>query len=660
MSFAFPSFLWALSVLSIPIIIHLFNFRRTKRIYFSNNRLLKQIKQETTQKRKLKQYLVLASRLSFLLFLVLAFAQPFLPAKEQITSGHQVVIYLDNSLSMSGKVGEKTRALDAGQSIAKEIMQVFPSETRFKIITNDFAPFSNSFKTKNELEDILSQVRLSPISRTFEEIKSRMDADRTNEDIFWISDFQQSTLGKIQAMDSANQWHLVPIEYEKNLSNLFVDSVYRDNPFAISGEKNTITAKIRNVGSTNREDLVVKLIINGIQSATTTFSCEANAAVELSFDLPSGLKKFNEAKFIINDFPVSFDNEFFFTINFGERINIVEIKQEKNVSPIELVFGNTSLFNVKSFLAGNVNYSLIKEADLVVINSLVTIDPALAATLKDYQRAKGSLLLIPNEKPDLNSYQSFVRNNPLSLVQKSEMAELEKPDFQNPFFKNVFEERNNAIGMPKAKRFLNWESDRSAILKFKDGQPYLSQFDKTFLLASPLSKEFTDFQAHALFVPIMYRLAATGKKNIPTLYHSLDDSFITIRADSISADEPIKMVGLQEIVPSQRRNGEAVLLELPRYLVGQGFYSVVHKVDTLDKVALNLDKKESLLKQLTLAEIKTEVGTGKNISFFNSSSSSSFGTEIKERYLGTTLWKQALLLVLLFLLAEVLLIRFLK
>src|SRR6267142_6603856 len=109
MSLVYPSFLWALSALAIPIIIHLFNFRKTTRIYFSNTRFLRQVKEETTQKRRLKQYLVLASRLLFLLFLVLAFAQPFLPAKEQITSGKDIIIYLDNSFSMSAQAAEKTR-----------------------------------------------------------------------------------------------------------------------------------------------------------------------------------------------------------------------------------------------------------------------------------------------------------------------------------------------------------------------------------------------------------------------------------------------------------------------------------------------------------------------------------------------------------------------
>ncbi|MBL0031994.1 MAG: BatA domain-containing protein [Bacteroidetes bacterium] len=82
MQFIYPEFLFALSVLAIPIIIHLFNFRRFKKIYFTNVRFLKEIKQDTQSKSKLKHLLVLLSRLLALTFLVLAFAQPFIPAKQ--------------------------------------------------------------------------------------------------------------------------------------------------------------------------------------------------------------------------------------------------------------------------------------------------------------------------------------------------------------------------------------------------------------------------------------------------------------------------------------------------------------------------------------------------------------------------------------------------
>jgi hypothetical protein len=158
MSFVYPSFLWALTVLSIPIIIHLFNFRKTTKIYFSNTRFLRQVKQETTQKRKLKQYLVLASRLLFLLFLVLAFAQPFLPAQEQTTAGKNITLYVDNSYSMTAPVREKVRGFDAAIAFVNQITQAFPPDTRYRILTNDFAPFSNTYKSKSELVDLISQL----------------------------------------------------------------------------------------------------------------------------------------------------------------------------------------------------------------------------------------------------------------------------------------------------------------------------------------------------------------------------------------------------------------------------------------------------------------------------------------------------------------------
>ena len=245
-------FLWALTALSIPIIIHLFNFRKTTRIFFSNIRFLKQIKQETTQKRRLKKYLVLASRLLFIFFLVIAFAQPFLPAREQVGAQKNIAIYLDNSFSMSAPVNGKTRALDAGISFVREIVDLFPAETRFKLLTNDFAPFSNSYKSGAEINDQLSQVRLSPISRTLGEITRRIGEPGSS--VFWVSDFQKSTIGSEIMVDSSWQLRLVPVAYDQ-LSNVFVDTVFLDNPFVIGGEKNAVRVRLRNNGPRTIEGL---------------------------------------------------------------------------------------------------------------------------------------------------------------------------------------------------------------------------------------------------------------------------------------------------------------------------------------------------------------------------------------------------------------------
>ena len=664
MNFLYPSFLWALGVLSIPILIHLFNFRRTIRVFFSNTRFLKHVKEVTVAKRKLKHYLILASRLLFLLFLVLAFAQPVIPAREQANASQNMVIYLDNSQSMSAQVGEKTRGLDAAMRMAESIVEVFPPDTHYKLITNDFAPFSNSFKTKGETVDLLTQLRLSPVTRSFSEVSERIkqSADSRSQEIFWISDFQKSTLGSIPtSWDSISRLHLVPVSFVPT-SNVFVDSAWLENPFAAGGEKNVLTLKMQNDGSKDIEQLNLKLTINAIQSATAAVNIPKKGFREAHFDLANGLSGLNEAKISFNDFPVSFDNEFFLAFNFTEKINVVEIRNSTQPTVIESVFGNKEVFSFQGFSVSNFNYSVLETTDLVVLNGVNRIDQSLAATLRSYLDRYGVLLLIPSKDADIDSYQRFT-GRAIQLRKDASPEDIDKPDFNDPFFENVFEERTVSLAMPKASRFLNWGADRSAVLRFKDDQPFLSRFDqggKLFILASPIQPEFTDFVNHALFVPVMYRIAASGKKDEKRLYYTLKENFITLDTDSISGEEPLRLAGQQEIVPAQRKVGNRVMFDIPKFSIAQGFYRVMNKRDTLDLLAFNLDKEESLLDQFNGTEVKKMLGDGSNISIFEAGAAEAFSNEIKARYLGKPLWKYALTLALVFLLAEVLLIRFLK
>jgi Aerotolerance regulator N-terminal len=657
MSFVYPAFLWALAALSIPIIVHLFNFRKTLKIYFSNTRFLRQVKEETTQKRKLKQYLVLASRLLFLLFLVLAFAQPFLPATEQLGPGKNKVIYLDNSFSMSVPVEEKLRGLDAAILFAQQIGEVFPADTRYRLITNDFAPFSNNYKTKAELTDLLAQIRLSPVSRSADEIKSRVGA--TPDEVFWISDFQKSTWGhEVAPFDTTRQWHLVPIGVTST-SNIFVDSLYLENPFVVGGEKNAIRVKLRNNGLRRVEGLVVKLTMNGVQAATASATLEPQSGSELSFELSAGLAGPNNGVVSFNDFPVSFDNEFFFTVNFSKPVRVVEIKPSNEISFVEKVFGNRQLFHFRSFLGANIDYSAIAQADLVVINGLNRVDMALSTTLQTYRQRGRTILVVPGLQPDVDSYAAAFSMPNLKWLSVSEQEELDRPDYNNPLFENIFEERSAQMAMPKATKALDWGADPSAILKFRSGQPFLSQVGSVYLMASPLDRKFTDFYSHALFVPVMYRLAALGRKNESKPYYFLAENTVTIQADSLYGDEPVRLVGAQELIPPQRKEVDRVVMELPKFSMSAGFYQVLFRQDTLDQVAFNMERNESVLDHFGGTDLQLNYGN-RFVSVFEATSPSAFSNEIKARYLGTPLWKQALVLALLFLLVEILLIRFLK
>ncbi len=667
MSFVFPAFLWALTALSVPIIVHLFNFRKTQKIYFSSNRFLRQVQEATSAKRRLKHYLILASRLLFLLFLILAFAQPFIPASEQVSARQNIILYLDNSLSMSVPVEEKTRALDAGIQIAAQVVDIFQPDTRFQLITNDFAPFSNTYKTKAEVSDLLTQVRLSPVSRTFKEVKERIDLTNRSarqDEIFWISDFQKSTIGNLEPalLDSTQRLHLVPLPLQP-LANIFVDTAYLENPFVVGGEKNTLHVKLRNDGARAVEQLLVKLSVDGIQTGTSSVSIPAKGAMSTSFDLVSVNLRISKAVISFNDYPVSFDNEFNLALNFSEKVRVVEIKNTTTATAIERVFGNKELFGFRSFDARNVNYAAFEETDLIVVNGLDRLDASLVQALRRYVLQGGALLVVPSATPDVTSYRSLLAIQTLTLAGEGPLTELDHPDFINPFFENVFEERSTRLVLPRAKPVLQWGADRSALLKFKDDKPFLSQFNQTgklFLLASPLQDGYNELQHNFLFLPVMYRMATSAKKADWKPYYSLNETLITMRVDSLSGEQPLRLIGQQEIIPVQRKLSDRILLELPRHAMQAGFYHAVIGRDTIGLFAFNLSSRESLLEQWLGEAVKNQLGGSANITLFEGNSSETFSSEIKARYLGKPLWKYALILALFFLLVEILLIRFLK
>ncbi|HYF68364.1 MAG TPA: BatA domain-containing protein [Ohtaekwangia sp.] len=667
MSFLYPSFLWALAVLSIPVIIHLFNFKRTTRVYFSNTRFLKKVKESTTAKRKLKHYLILLSRLLFLFFLVITFCQPIIPAQEEAVNHRNVVFYLDNSQSMSIRGGDKQNVLDAGIDFIQQIVDAFPADARYRLVTNDFAPFSNSLKSKQETLELLTQLRLSPISRSMEEVldRIRQSHDDRNPEIFYISDFQKSTTGLVNndvLKDTTVRLHLVPMVQEAS-SNVSVDSVYLDNPFAAGGEKNVLRIRLRNNGTESEDQLQVKLTINSIQAGTASISIAAGGVGETSFDLTTGLSGLNKAEISFNDFPVLFDNQFFVALNFTDKIRVIEIKNTAASTPIEKVFGNTNVFTYRGFTEDNFNYSLLKEADLVVVNGLQDIGAALGAALREYLNNNNTLFIAPGAAVDVASYQAFLQIGSLGMASKREMAELDRPEFSNPFFENVFEERSASLVMPKAIPLLDWGVDRSAILKFKNETAFMSRFDQggsIYLLAAPLETAFTDFYNNAIFVPVMYRVAASGRKATNKLYYTLAENFINLRMDSVNADTQVRLINEEEIIPDQRIVGDRLFMDIPKFTMKAGFYNVVAGSDTVNVIAFNLEKAESMLDQYNVTDIKTALGTGDNITIFDSAKAGAFSNEIKERYLGTPLWKYALILALLFLAVEILLIRFLK
>ncbi len=667
MNFLYPTFLWGLTALAIPVIIHLFNFRRPKKVFFSNVRFLEAVNKKSSSKIRLKHLLALAARLLAILFLVLAFAQPYLPEKSAGLKTQMVYFYLDNSQSMSAPVLGNTTAFDEAYNLINAIVDLYPRETQYKLITNDFSASGNSPVTSDEIKEFSTELTYSDKSRTISEVISRMEVDQfviDRSDVFLISDYQKSTSGEVRqtlVLDSVNSYNLLPIGTAA-VPNLYVDTLFLEKPFLFNSEDNRLIVRILNGGDEDAFDALVKLFIEDNQFATTTVDIVKGGSVELSFDLTGDFSPVNKCSISIEDYPVVFDNEYYFVLKLANRVNIVEVGDDEATS-LGAVFANDQLFRYRYYDVGNVDYSSAVEAQLVIFNGLDQFNSALQPFTQSLFRSGTSVLIVPSERIDSISYSTTLQM-PFGMKRAPVRVSLAPVNSDNPFFENIFDDISGRYETPTATAVFDWTNRGSNLISFINGQPFLTRVSKgmgqCYLMSSPLETEFSDFSRHALFVPVMYKIALNSARENNQLSFSINDGLISLELDSLVYETVYQLRGsLGTLVPNQRIVNNKLIMELQTDESAVGFYDVLQNEKKVASIALNHNKSESQISNIRAQELQEMVSDLSNVDVSEIVSSESYTNEIRAAYGGANLWKYALILCLIFLLAEVLILRFL-
>lgn len=665
MSFLYPAMLYGLAALAIPVIIHLFNFRKAKKVLFSNTWLIKDLKKKTSSKVQIKHWLILLARLAFVFFLVMAFAQPYMDGHIDKRS-QSVKVYLDNSYSSLSQSEASASVLDLAIANTRKLISQYPRGTSFYFLTNEFAPSAQRAVTKDELDEMLAEVGASTSRRSLSSVMSKLESinasSREFSDVYMISDFQQNLLTEGNAAtDTSHQWTLMPLTIA-NTGNLFVDSLYLSDPFLINGIVNELNIVIRNSGEEAVENLPCRLFVDDTQVANASISLPARSSEVLQVAVNFPLKEDNRCRFTLEDYHVGFDNEYYFALNLSRPVRIIELVDGDQDNRIPQVYGNKQLFTFNRFDVANLDYNLLSQADLVILNQLNQLSPALSDAVRRVRAEGVDMVIIPPVDVDAAMYSSIAGVS-LSLSPVTEQVGMKKIDEGNPFFDRIFEE-GASFSMPAARPEINWRGGRT-MLRFVTNEPVLSVFEgksDLYLWAMPLREEVSTMVSHALFVPVMYRIAARSKGYVENLSYSIDDRTLVLEADSLSTTEVYSLKrNEQEIVPDQRIINNRLYLSMPSDLLQPGFYTLQADGKAIKALAFNLDKAESVLAPATEEELLALFSEKEDVTIVQPDTSvdSLDVAAMEAKVASNTLWKYALMLALLSLLLEVALIRLL-
>ena len=686
MNFLFPGFLWGLLAIAIPIAVHIFNFRRTKRVFFTNVAFLKAVDTQTRSVRKIKHWLIMAARILAIACLAFAFAQPYLPGKATTAAQQKGItsLYLDNSMSMQNEANSK-RYIDLATGHLSDLLGLFKNATSLQLVTNDFSAQEQALYRAEKVRDLLTAVGLSHTPRTLEDVFKRQQnliarhQSSGKKQLFWFSDFQKSTAGNLADLkiDTTNQLFLVPVQTVAE-KNIYVDSAWLNTPFIRELQNNVLFVKVSNAGKEVAKNVVLKLTLDNTQASTASVTVPAGGSATAQFNFNLTGKGYKKGLITFDDFPVTFDNNYYFVLNASPQIRIVHIYGQQNPgNHIQNVYANDSLFSIKSYSVSNLDPGMVKDADMVVLEGVQQPGGTLTQELLTFINAGGSVSVIPPSQPDQNAYQTFLRGfgiNGLSLIKNpsQEALPMTAPDRNNPFFSDVFEEsvrQETNLNLPSAAPVWSWPSAGQQLLGLRNGQPYLTRLTqgkgKVYLFASPFQNEYGSMAQHAIFVPVMYKIAAMSVRAQRTAFN-FDENPIALHIDSVTPNTTYKLRrDKTEIIPVQRMAGNQLLLEIPQgdqlgEALQAGYFELIRDNKVQQVIALNHNNSESKLEYYSPEELKAAFAGQKNVQVFDSLTDDAFAKEFQQQNLGTSLWKYFLYAALFFLLVEVLLIRFKK
>ncbi|MBP3254065.1 MAG: BatA and WFA domain-containing protein [Bacteroidales bacterium] len=666
MGFLHPWFLLLGLGALIPVIIHLFNFHRFKQVLFTNVQFLEEIFTVKKQQNKLYERLLLALRCLMVVLLALVFAQPYIKNDENKlvnASGNAVVVIVDNSFSMQN-ASNNGSVLDNAKAKALQVINQYSDNDVFCLLTQDTEGRHKHFVTKKTFTEFLNQVSITSASKPYSELLNTAGKllslrNEAGKRIFFISDFQKESFDVNNfKQDSTLTTAFLKINTE-NIDNVFIDSLYIGKNIFLQGQKAELKVYIRNASDTPAEKLTVKLFINGKQQNLVTCDIAAQSSAEIPMSFTVEQQGTALGRIQIMDSPVTYDDDFYFTLNAGESINVLSLNSSGGNKYLHRLFDSSSEVKLTDVNAEALDYSTLLHYNAVIINSPDRIPSGLAIQLEQLRQKGITLIVFPGK--DWQEYAKAMQtmHMPFYSAKAETKIQASKIDTDNRLFDGVFTSVTDNTEMPSAEEYYKISSAagtaRQDIITYVNNDAFLSenvyQGSSAYIFSVPLDEKITDFVSQSLFVPVLWNMVLYSTVAVqPYLFMNKQTMVdLSLLNDTLSSN-PVTLTDEKKslsVIPHMHISPMHCGFTLDGQINKAGFYYINQADRVLGCIAVNYPREESVLSFLSASDIeKTLKKCGmKNYTVFNSRKTVSTYFEQSDKGTDFTLWLTLLILL---------------
>jgi len=507
MQFFNPALFWPLlPLVGIPLLIHWLSRRFPKKYYFSSVEEIRRTMAGRTRVFRWRHWLLLALRTIALLALLGAFLKPMIASKSASEKGRQVLLLVDNSLSMGySENGSSARGRAAAE--ARRLLDSLNADDRFNLIRVDHAPVAvfAGFSTQTKVAMDFLEKSPAPLTHAdflaANQLASVLAKDASGPvDIYYFSDFQRRNWADVSFNDLPKGARLffVSATEDPQRANRAIAALDLGPGAVIAGGDAEVKVRVANYSATPWSGKLEAGFGPGfLRERQVVIGPWSEGDFPLIVPVPTGgLLKLTAALPADN---LTADDRRQLVVEVREREEVVILtgEQEDHSVPAPSLFlatavdpygGDKGIYRIKHLGPGSLRPAAVAGSTRMIGSRLPLLDDVQAGTLASYLRGGGGIVLFLDGSADAANLEKIGElageKLPMRLTERLDPSNLPggvmqvaSGDFRSRFLRLFAGERRQNLAQLEFYELYHGVASGSGkiLLTYADGTPALSE-----------------------------------------------------------------------------------------------------------------------------------------------------------------------------------------
>jgi len=553
--FLHPAYLYGLLAAGLPLLIHLLNRRRLKRIRFPAVRFILLSQRRISRTYRLRHWMLLALRTLAVVFLVLLLANPIFQTGAGLLAGagpSSLAIIVDNSLSM--KWSRQEEGFKQAKEAVRSLISSLNEGDRAALIPTGI-PEKTEIRLKREKPALLKELDSIQVSdgtadftSSFKKAYQALREPAAQKEIWLFTDmaltgWERFSLSAVGQYDPLVPLKIISVASRELPLNATIKEVKIHGRGIGVGLPLRLEASLINFTDKEVKDLLVQLNVGGQNREQKLVSLPPKGESAVSFQFSVNQPGTHQGFVSLKKEALAGNSSVYFTVQAQEKLKVLVVDGDPQTSLVqsETFFlsralnpsgeGDSSIFLPTVTIPEALSSGSLDSYQVVILCNVPTLPDSFLPRLRNFIQRGGGLLIflgdrVQTEDYNLKLFQSSPAILPGRITDKKNLSEtsaekIVKINTAHPALQGFGDQLlKDSLLSARVRAYMRSDSpDLSPLMALSNGDPLVAEkkvgSGRIVVVTTSADRDWSDLPLKTAYLPLVQSLVshlAGGKR----------------------------------------------------------------------------------------------------------------------------------------------------